>query len=607
MGPGFPDAVVSTNLTASARREARASLARPSPRSEPRGPHAMRATPGGRPRAQGVPARCQRAATAPAGRAAVPATHAARAVRVGGGGTAPARAAVPALPPAPEPARPLAPGQHAAPPPASAFDLLGAAGATRRGVLRSAALLGASMAACPCCAPPPARASGGAVFSYGAMSGGAGAGLGRGAGMGRGGGAGPWRVAGDPCLDAAPIERLPRGPARLDPCTPHPAPPTPPRPNVVGRRLRRGPPAEPHRHPREANLRVGAPRGRRRRGVPRGAARARVLRGAADHPQHWRRHDAGACAWGGGGRRRTGARAGAGQRLPRGTSVAWGAAPQAVAHPDAPPPAAPKVNYPKGSQMLTCGGADLELLQFHFHTPSEHRRAAAARLPAGAGGFDAGRAPRRDERVPGIRAWTPRTDTPHTHSHTKQTPSHCHHARSFDGERAAMEVHLVHRNLATGGLSVVGVLLEVGGAPNQALSTALRHAPAGAREEVMCPDAINPALLLPRGGSWEVRARGAGGQAAGGRAAGLQDSAPEARPAPGGQSPTHPPTHSPAHPPIPPRPPVRALCWLPHHPRVRRGRRLVRAAGDRDHHAGAGDGAGGGGVAAAAALPRGCP
>lgn len=43
--------------------------------------------------------------------------------------------------------------------------------------------------------------------------------------------------------------------------------------------------------------------------------------------------------------------------------------------------------------MLKCGGADLELIQYHFHTPSEH---------------------------------------------------------SFDGERTAMEVHLVHRNVVTG-------------------------------------------------------------------------------------------------------------------------------------------------------------
>jgi carbonic anhydrase len=46
------------------------------------------------------------------------------------------------------------------------------------------------------------------------------------------------------------------------------------------------------------------------------------------------------------------------------------------------------------SQTAVVGGAELELLQYHFHTPSEH---------------------------------------------------------AFDGERTAMEVHLVHRNIVTGG------------------------------------------------------------------------------------------------------------------------------------------------------------
>jgi carbonic anhydrase len=64
-----------------------------------------------------------------------------------------------------------------------------------------------------------------------------------------------------------------------------------------------------------------------------------------------------------------------------------------------------------------------------------------------------------------------------------------------------MEVHLVHRNRITGALSVLGVLMEPGGAPNQALATALKYAPLKAREEVESPAPINPAALLPRGGS----------------------------------------------------------------------------------------------------------
>jgi hypothetical protein len=59
-----------------------------------------------------------------------------------------------------------------------------------------------------------------------------------------------------------------------------------------------------------------------------------------------------------------------------------------------------QANFEKGSQTMFCGGLELELLQFHFHTPSEH---------------------------------------------------------AFDGERAAMEVHLVHRNIATGEAVGIGV------------------------------------------------------------------------------------------------------------------------------------------------------
>jgi carbonic anhydrase len=61
-----------------------------------------------------------------------------------------------------------------------------------------------------------------------------------------------------------------------------------------------------------------------------------------------------------------------------------------------------QVNVPPGN-VLTTGGQKWELLQYHFHTPSEH---------------------------------------------------------SLDGRHAAMEAHLVHRNQATGALAVVGVLLE---------------------------------------------------------------------------------------------------------------------------------------------------
>ncbi|KAI8477329.1 MAG: alpha type intracellular carbonic anhydrase [Monoraphidium minutum] len=105
-----------------------------------------------------------------------------------------------------------------------------------------------------------------------------------------------------------------------------------------------------------------------------------------------------------------------------------------------------QVNFAKGTQFLTCGGADLELLQFHFHTPSEH---------------------------------------------------------AFDGERTAMEAHLVHKNVATGQLSVLGVMLEVATTPNLALAAALKYAPLEARKEAPSPVAIDPKSLLPRPGNWQ--------------------------------------------------------------------------------------------------------
>ncbi|CAI5949146.1 unnamed protein product [Closterium sp. NIES-65] len=61
-----------------------------------------------------------------------------------------------------------------------------------------------------------------------------------------------------------------------------------------------------------------------------------------------------------------------------------------------------QVNFPGGSNTCEIGGRKLELLQYHFHAPSEH---------------------------------------------------------SFNGIRTAMEVHLVHRD-AEGKLAVVGVMLE---------------------------------------------------------------------------------------------------------------------------------------------------
>ncbi|KAL3135620.1 hypothetical protein ABBQ38_006101 [Trebouxia sp. C0009 RCD-2024] len=85
-----------------------------------------------------------------------------------------------------------------------------------------------------------------------------------------------------------------------------------------------------------------------------------------------------------------------------------------------------QVNVPKGN-FSQVAGRELELVQWHFHTPSEH---------------------------------------------------------AFDGNRKSIEAHLVHKDTKTGELAVVGVLLQEGPSePNPALQFALRLAPEAAGEE----------------------------------------------------------------------------------------------------------------------------
>jgi carbonic anhydrase len=97
-----------------------------------------------------------------------------------------------------------------------------------------------------------------------------------------------------------------------------------------------------------------------------------------------------------------------------------------------------QVNVPKG-QFLEIGGRRLELLQFHFHTPSEER---------------------------------------------------------ISGKATAMVAHLVHRD-AEGRLGVVAVLLQPG-APNPALDPVLAHLPRRAGETVTVEGLeIDLAKLLP--------------------------------------------------------------------------------------------------------------
>lgn len=79
-----------------------------------------------------------------------------------------------------------------------------------------------------------------------------------------------------------------------------------------------------------------------------------------------------------------------------------------------------QVNFQPGSS-ITVSGKRHDLLQVHFHTPSEH---------------------------------------------------------AFGGERAAMEAHFVHKS-ADGALAVLGVMMQAGGA-NAALETVWKHIPAAA-------------------------------------------------------------------------------------------------------------------------------
>jgi len=97
-----------------------------------------------------------------------------------------------------------------------------------------------------------------------------------------------------------------------------------------------------------------------------------------------------------------------------------------------------QVNYPPGS-TIDVGGAQYELVQFHFHKPSEER---------------------------------------------------------VDGKSHAMVAHLVHKN-AEGKLAVVAVLLDGGGA-NAMIDTIWKHLPAGKEKPVVVPGAsVDASLLLP--------------------------------------------------------------------------------------------------------------
>ena len=62
-----------------------------------------------------------------------------------------------------------------------------------------------------------------------------------------------------------------------------------------------------------------------------------------------------------------------------------------------------------------------------------------------------------------------------------------------------MEAHLVHRDMDSGALSVLGTLLEADATatPNACLAAALRAGPAEPEAQVAAAGAVNPAALLP--------------------------------------------------------------------------------------------------------------
>ena len=81
-----------------------------------------------------------------------------------------------------------------------------------------------------------------------------------------------------------------------------------------------------------------------------------------------------------------------------------------------------------------------------------------------------------------------------------QVHFHTPSEHAFDDGRTAMEAHLVHRNIATGGLAVVGVLLRASWAENPFLGAALELAPGYGGSPFKVDAAIfDPNELLPNG------------------------------------------------------------------------------------------------------------
>ena len=101
-----------------------------------------------------------------------------------------------------------------------------------------------------------------------------------------------------------------------------------------------------------------------------------------------------------------------------------------------------QVNYAQGSSV-TINGEKFSLLQFHFHTPSEH---------------------------------------------------------TINNKASALELHLVHRN-EVGKLAVIGILLNEGKA-NTLIEEVWKNIPATGKTNTVSDRLINAANLLPKGRSY---------------------------------------------------------------------------------------------------------
>jgi carbonic anhydrase len=97
-----------------------------------------------------------------------------------------------------------------------------------------------------------------------------------------------------------------------------------------------------------------------------------------------------------------------------------------------------QVNFEEGKYTAIVDGRTLNLVQFHFHTPSEH---------------------------------------------------------SINGQHAAMEVHLVHQDVNSGQLNVFGTLMNGTGQANAALQSCLEEAPY--TSDISVSITVDPNTLLP--------------------------------------------------------------------------------------------------------------